>query len=57
MFELGKNGLVLLEIAAGLDVKSDVLNRIPFPVEVAEKLKVMDKKIFTFEKMGLAQVF
>ncbi len=57
VFGLGKNGLILLETAPGLDVESDILKRIPFPVEVADKVKVMDKKIFTSEKMGLAQMF
>ena len=56
VFGLGKSGLKLLEIAPGLDIKNDVLDRIPFPVEVAGELKVMDKRIFTSGKLGLAQV-
>ena len=41
VFKLGENGLVLTEVAKGIDVKKDILDLLPFPVEVAEDLKEM----------------
>ena len=41
VFKLGEHGLVLTEAAKGIDVKKDILDLLPFPVEVAENLKEM----------------
>jgi propionate CoA-transferase len=38
VFKLGEDGLVLIEVAKGLDVQLDVLAHIPFAVNVAEQL-------------------
>ena len=38
VFRLGEHGLVLTEVAKGIDVKKDILDLLPFPVEVAENL-------------------
>jgi len=40
VFKLGENGLILTEVARGIDVEKDILNLLPFHVEVAEDLKV-----------------
>ena len=42
VFKLGENGLVLTEVAKGIDVKKDILDLLPFPVEVAEDLKEIE---------------
>ena len=42
VFTLGPNGLVLTELAPGVDLKKDVLDRLPFAVEVAEDLRPME---------------
>jgi propionate CoA-transferase len=47
VFQLGAGGLRLIEVAPGLDVRADVIDRLPFPVEVAEPLAVMPAEIFT----------
>ena len=38
VFRLGERGLVLTEVAKGIDVKKDILDLLPFEVEVAEQL-------------------
>ena len=42
VFRLGPNGLILTEIAKGVDVKKDVLDLLPFEVEIAPELKEMN---------------
>jgi len=53
VFRLGKDGLVLEEIAPGVDLKKDVLDQMEFSPIVSSKLKLMDEKIFKTEKLGL----
>ena len=38
IFELGRNGLKLVEVYPGIDVKKDILDLLPFPVEYPAKL-------------------
>ena len=51
MFELGERGLVLKEIAPGIDLKKDILDLLDFEVEIAEDLVQMDERIFHEESM------
>ncbi len=53
VFRLGKDGMVLEEIAPGVDLQKDVLNQMEFSPIVPRDLKLMDEKIFKKEKMGL----
>jgi len=53
VFRLGKDGLVLEEIAPGVDLKKDVLAKMDFSPIVSSDLKIMDKKIFRETKMGI----
>lgn len=53
VFELTKDGLVLSEIAPGVDLQKDILDQMEFAPIVAENLKLMDERIFREEKMGL----
>ena len=46
MFALTPDGLCLVEVAAGLDLKADVLDHIPFPVSVSQPLRPMPADIF-----------
>ncbi len=57
VFELGENGLVLTEIAPGVQLQKDVLDQIDADVTVAKNLKTMDERIFKPELMGLAADF
>ena len=40
VFKLGEKGLVLTDVARGIDVQKDILDLLPFPVEVAENLRI-----------------
>jgi propionate CoA-transferase len=54
VFELGQDGgLVLTEIAPGVELEKDVLALMEFKPEVSENLKVMDWHIFRDEPLGL----
>lgn len=53
VFELGENGLVLTEIAPGVDLEKDVLSQMEFKPTVSENLKTMDEKIFKEAKVGI----
>lgn len=57
VFELGEEGLVLTEIAPGLDVEHDVLAQLGFRPQVAPDLRTMDPRIFRPGPMGLAATF
>lgn len=46
VFELDDDGLVLVEIAPGLDPRRDVLDHMPFPVRVSGALKSMPDVCF-----------
>ena len=39
VFKLGEHGLILTEIAKGIDVQKDILDLLPFEVEVADVIK------------------
>lgn len=53
VFRLTEKGLELIEIAPGIDLKTQVLPFIDFPVHLSPDLKEMDTRIFTDAKMGL----
>jgi propionate CoA-transferase len=57
VFRLGERGILLTEVAPGIDPRRDVLERIGFPVEVAEPLQAMDARLFRPEPMGLLAEF
>ena len=42
VFVLGENGLVLTEIAPGIDLQKDILDLLDFEVEIANELKLME---------------
>jgi len=42
VFRLGEKGLVLTEIAPGIDLHKDILDQLPFRVEIAKNLKTME---------------
>ncbi|WP_432662498.1 acyl CoA:acetate/3-ketoacid CoA transferase [Wukongibacter baidiensis] len=53
VFELSKEGLVLKEIAPGVDLEKDILDLMDFKPIISEELKEMDSRIFKEESMGL----
>ena len=57
VFALGDAGLVLTEIADGLDVERDVLAHMGFRPQISDELKTMDPRLFRPQPMGLAADF
>ena len=53
VFKLTEEGVVLVEIAPGIDLQTQVLDMMEFAVKVSPDLKEMDARIFREEKMGL----
>lgn len=53
VFRLTKDGLVLEELAPGIDLEKDVLNHMEFKPIISPNLKGMDEKIFKEELMGI----
>ncbi len=54
VFRLEENGLVLTEIAPGVDLQRDVLDQLDAIVAVSPGLKLMDARIFMDKPMGLS---
>lgn len=58
VFTIGEQqGLVLVEIAPGVDLHKDVLGQMEFLPKVADDLKLMDLRIFQDKPMGLIESF
>lgn len=53
VFRLTKDGLVLEEIAPGVDLEKDILAHMDFKPIISEKLKMMDENIFKDELVGI----
>lgn len=53
VFKLTKEGLVLTEIAPGVDIQRDILDQMDFKPLIAKDLKIMDESIFRNESMEL----
>lgn len=53
VFRLVEGGIMLTEIAPGVDLEKDILSKMEFKPIISEDLKQMDARIFREEKMGL----
>lgn len=53
VFKLTKEGLLLTEIAPGVDLQKDVLEQMDFKPILPADLKLMDSRIFKDEAMGI----
>jgi acyl CoA:acetate/3-ketoacid CoA transferase len=54
VFRLAKSGLVLVEVAPGIDVDRDIRAKVGFPLQVSPDCKPMEARIFKAEPMGLS---
>jgi propionate CoA-transferase len=54
VFTLSEKGLLLIEIAPGVDLEKDILAQMDFRPEIADPLKCMDSRIFEHALMGLS---
>ena len=52
VFALEPDGVVLTEVAPGIDVERDVLGQMGFRPRVAEQLKTIDKRVYADGPMG-----
>jgi propionate CoA-transferase len=57
VFGLEDDGLVLIEVAPGIDVERDVLERMGFRPRVADTVREMDRRLYATGPMGLAADF
>jgi propionate CoA-transferase len=53
VFSLTQNGMELIEIAPGIDLEKDILGQMDFKPIIHPDLKLMDKRIFAPDPMGL----
>ncbi|NOY68921.1 MAG: acyl CoA:acetate/3-ketoacid CoA transferase [Deltaproteobacteria bacterium] len=53
IFLLTKDGLELIEIAPGVDLEIDILGQMDFKPIISQDLRIMDKRIFYADSMGL----
>ena len=53
MFELCEDGVTLIEIAPGIDLKTQVIDQMEFTPKLADEIRLMDERIFRDEPMGL----
>ena len=54
VFKLTEQGLLLTEIAPGIDLQRDILEQMEFVPRIAADLHLMDPRIFREGKMGIA---
>jgi acyl CoA:acetate/3-ketoacid CoA transferase len=54
VFRLDREGLLLVEVAPGVDLDRDIRAKVGFPLRVAPECREMDARIFRPEPMGLA---
>ncbi|WP_408008427.1 acyl CoA:acetate/3-ketoacid CoA transferase [Pseudalkalibacillus sp. A8] len=57
VFQLTKEGLMLIEIAPGLDLERDILAHMDFKPVISNNLKTMDTDLLSSEKVGFAETF
>jgi acyl CoA:acetate/3-ketoacid CoA transferase len=57
VFRLTPAGMRLDEVAAGIDVRRDVLERIGFSVQVRDDLQTMDPRLFRQGPVAMAADF
>lgn len=54
VFKLTSKGVMLVEIAPGIDLEKDILKQMEFKPVIAEDLRMMDERIYRMEKMNIS---
>lgn len=57
VFHLGEDGLVLTEIAPGIDLQRDILEQMEFAPKVSKQLRQMPAELFAEGRMGIEHVW
>lgn len=52
VFKLTKKGIMLVEVAPGIDIKKDILDQMEFKPLISNNIKMMDDRLFKDEKMN-----
>lgn len=53
VFRLGREGMILAEVAPGVDIQKDILDLMDFSPIIHKDLKLMDERIFDHRPMGM----
>jgi propionate CoA-transferase len=53
VFRLSPTAMELIEIAPGIDLQNDILDKMEFQPDISPELKIMDERIFTDRPMNL----
>lgn len=56
VFEIVKEGVMLIEIAPGIDLEKDVLDKMEFKPIISKDLKTMDERLFKIGVFGLKDI-
>lgn len=54
VFKLTNKGLELIEIAPGVDIDKDIMQKMEFRPKIAKNVKLMDSRIFEHDSMGMS---
>ncbi len=54
VIKLTADGLVVTEVAPGIDIEKDIIRQAEFEMQIAPDVSVMDERIFKPEKFGLS---
>jgi len=57
VFKLTKDGVMLTEIAPGIDLEKDILSHMEYKPLISDNLKLMDERVFREEKMNILDEF
>ena len=57
VFRLTPQGIVLTEVAPGVDIQKDIISQMGFEPVISDELKLMDERIFREEKMNIRDEF
>ena len=56
VFQLKKEGLILIEVAPGIDIERDICNKINFSIKKSENIKTIDRKLFNPNLVGFSKI-
>lgn len=56
VFELRKEGIVLTEIAGGIDIEKEIFANMDFRPQIAENVRIMDSRIYQKSPFGLKDI-
>ena len=53
MFKIINGKITLVEVARGVRIKEDIIDQIPFKINISKNLKKISKNIYYEKKIGL----